>query len=709
LRGREIKLFKKFIISVFLIVFVFANVFAVSAAAIDSFLHSDSIGGVSTSIAAREMYTVSKTLTAATLGIDESLQGITDICCGNDGIVYILCGESSRLIVLNSDYTFNKELSIVNTNGEVDFTGARGIFVDKDNNIYIADSQNARVLVCGQDGIVKNTWNIPDSSLIPEDFVYSPVSVSMDPEGYTYILSLGSFYGALSYDPEGEFLGFYGANRVNATGLDTISALWNRLTKNDEKRAASVKTMPYSFTDLVIDDEGFMITCTGQIKNKTGKGQIRKLSPNGQDILNKRLSNGDSIVSSSVNFLENGNNKRQGDQNFCSLAVDSEGFIYGLEDRYGLIYVYDKDCNLVNGFGGGMQRGIQAGTFHTPVSLAVNGTSVIVADKYNCSVTVFEITSYGKVLREAHTMYINGDYTDAEACWKEVLASDRGNQVAYRGLAMASYSRGDYKTSLNYAKSGLDYTVYDLAWQALIKEFISQNFALLVVGAAIVVVGIVVAIIIVKRKKKEFITNNKLKTVLSVPFHPFNSFEEVKYKNRGSLITAVVLLFLLYIGFVLKSTASGFLYLQVSPQNFNMLYTMAQTIGLVLLWSVSNWLVCSMFSGKGRFKDVFIVTVYSLIPMIVYIYISVILSHFLPLSGVEFLGSFQTVIWIYTFFLLSIGLMTVHEYDFFKLMLTSVVVLFLMLMIIFILFMFYMFMGQVVDFVYSIYDEIAFR
>jgi len=702
-------LLKKIIVSIFLIVFVFTNLFSVSAAVTDSFIRNDSLGGQSKSVPAREMYTVSKTLTAASLGIEQSMQGITDVYCANDGTVYILCGDNSRLIVLNKDYTFNKELKITDENGEVDFTGARGVYIDKDNNIYIADSQNARVLVCGKDGIVKKVWTLPDSPLIPEDFVYSPVSVAIDAEGYIYILSLGSFYGALSYKPDGTFIGFYGANRVNATALDTISAIWDRLTKNDEKRAASVKSMPYSFVDLAIDNEGYMITCTGQIKNKTGKGQIRKISPTGQDILYKRLTTGSSVSSSSVNFLENKMNPRQGEQNFCSLAVDADGFVYALEDKYGLIYVYDKDCNLVNGFGGGMQNGIQKGTFHTAVSLAVNGTSVIVADKYNCSVTVFEITDYGKLLREAHTMYIKGNYIEAESLWKEVLKNDRSNQAAYRGLAMASYSRGDYDTALEYAKSGLDYTVYDLAWQAQIKNFIEDYFILIIIVVLLVLVGIVALFVLKKRKKTEIIKNIKVKTALSVTFHPFRSFEEIKYKNRGSLITAVVLLFLLYIGFVLKATASGFLYLEVSPQNFNMLYTLAQTIGLVLLWSIANWLVCSMFNGKGRLKEVFISTVYSLIPLIVYIYVYVILSHFLPLAGVGFLNSIMTVIWIYTFFLLSVALMTVHEYDFFKLMLTSIVVLFLMIIILFILFLFYMLFGQVIDFVYGIYDEIAFR
>lgn len=681
----------------------------VSATPTDSFVHTDSIGGETTAVAAREMYSVSKVITAATLGIEESIQGITDICCANDGTVYVLCGDNSRLIVLNKDYTFNREFTIYKDNVEVNFTGAQGVFVDKKNNVYIADSQNARVLVCDQDGVVKDEWNKPESDLIPEDFVYTPVSVSRDEKGYSYVLSLGSFYGALAYNPKGEFMGFYGANKVKGTALDAIKTIWEKLTKNDDKRAASIKSMPYSFIDLTLDNQGYMITCTGQIEEKTGVGQIRKISPDGQDILYKSTTSGKSVSSSSVNFLESKMNPRQGEQNFCSIAVDDDGFLYALEDRYGLIYVYDKECNLVCGFGGGMQNGIQQGTFHTPVAIAVNNLSVIVADQYNCSITVFNISEYGKLLRQAHILYNKGDYTEAEASWKEVLANDRGNQAAYRGLAMASYSRGDYDEAMNYAKSGMDYTVYDLAKQEKTKESVANSFILIIICAVILIGLIIFIMVYFKKKNKKLVINEKVKTMLSVTFHPFQSFDEVRYKNKGSLIGAVVLLVLLYIGFALKATATGFLFLESSPKNFNVFLKLAQTVGLVLLWTISNWLVCSMFSGKGKLKDIFIATVYSLIPLIVYTFLSVVLSHVLPLSGAEFLSTFQTIIWIYTFFLLSIAMMTVHEYDFFKFLLTGIGVVFLMLMIVFILFMFYMLFGQVVDFVSSLYDEVACR
>lgn len=128
-------MFKKIIVSVLLLCFVFAGTVTASASVTDSFIRNDTVGG-QTTVSAREMYTVSKTVTAASLGIEEALQGLTDIYCAKDGTVYVLCGEKSRLVVLNGDYTFNRELDITDEGGSVDFTGAAGVFVDKNNNIY---------------------------------------------------------------------------------------------------------------------------------------------------------------------------------------------------------------------------------------------------------------------------------------------------------------------------------------------------------------------------------------------------------------------------------------------------------------------------------------------------------------------------------------------------------------------------------------------
>lgn len=163
-------------------------------------------------------------------------------------------------------------------------------------------------------------------------------------------------------------------------------------------------------------------------------------------------------------------------QDIVSLDVDPQGYMFALDRTYGFIYLYDRECNLINGFGGGTGSGGQLGTFQTPSAIAVHGDRLLVADTSLSSLTVFERTSYGKALMEAQSLYIDGEYTQAGPLWQEVLSLDRGSQLACRGLAMCSYMEGRYEEAMAYAETGLDYTVYDLAWKEVLNRFIAGNF-----------------------------------------------------------------------------------------------------------------------------------------------------------------------------------------------------------------------------------------
>lgn len=115
------------------------------------------------------------------------------------------------------------------------------------------------------------------------------------------------------------------------------------------------------------------------------------------------------------------------------------------------------------------------------------------------------------------------------------------------------------------------------------------------------------------------------------------------------------------------------------------------------------------FSGIGKLKEIFIVTAYSLIPMTVFIFLRVIMSHFMSMSGLAFLNGLQAVLVIYTFFLLSIGIMTVQEYNFFKFSGTGILTVFGMIMVVFVLFMVIILLQQSWNFVYSLIIEVAYR
>lgn len=679
-----------------------------------SFTHVDQADGKTESVMSAEMYTSSMVLNSATIGLDDVVPDMVDLCCGPDGKVYILVGTASRIIVLNNDYTLDRYMGLVNSEGQEEFfSNPKGIYVDADNNIYVCDTFNSRVLCADQSGKVFKTWGTPDTKLLPDKFLFQPSRIIKDSRGYVYILSLGTYYGALSYSPEGEFKGFYGANTVKASALDTISFIWDKLTKNDAKKATSLKTLPSAFVDLALDSKEYMVTCTNRTEaDNNGTGQIRKLSPGGQDILYKRDTRGASTTSSSVNFLEEKVIKKFGvskPQSIVSIDVTKDDYIYALDSMHGLVYIYDNECNMVGGFGGGFDRAKQLGIFDAAKALSIHGDDCLVLDYDNKAITVFTCTEYGKLIMEAQKYHIKGEYDKAYPLWQKVVKMNSNCQLAYRGMAIACYTNGEYEKALEYSKIGLDYTTYDLAWKVVFSKRVSDNFALIFSVVLLAVVGLIVFAVVKKKKGIVLIKNKKIKLAFATVTHPFSSFEEIRYKNMGSLLIAFVLLILYYIANVLNQTVSGFLFMHSDPRTYNTLYTILSTAGLIVLWSFANWLVACLSAGKGRLKDVFIASCYCTIPLTVYTFIRVILSQFLSLSGLSVMDGIGTAVTIFTVFILCVAIMQVHEFDFFKFLSTTIVTILLMILIISVVLLVGVLLQQVGEFISKLYNEAIFR
>ena len=183
-----------------------------------------------TAISAKAAYEPQTVLTAARLGID-SFAEINDVCTDKAGNIYVLDGKSSRIVILNPDYTVKRIITEVITETEkLKFEKAKGIFVDTKGKIYIADTEHARVIVCSENGEYVDVITLPDSKLIPDGFNYRPIKIAVDSNDYVYVLSDGSYHGAILYSPKGKFFGFYGANSVEGSVMTVIQNLWEKLT-----------------------------------------------------------------------------------------------------------------------------------------------------------------------------------------------------------------------------------------------------------------------------------------------------------------------------------------------------------------------------------------------------------------------------------------------------------------------------------------------
>lgn len=624
----------------------------------NSYSYWYSTGSAYKAVYNKPLYEVERTLNYIDMGLSNQFTEITDIISGDNGKTYILDGGASETVVLDENYKVSSHFKGVKHNEEeINYKGAQGIFVDTEGYIYISDTDNARVLIVDEQGNLIKKVLLPESRLIPTNFSFKPIKTAVDSRGYMYVLSDGSYYGAILYSPLGEFLGFYGANKVKNTVSQVLVNLWNKLVMNDEKRSAMATTLPYQFTDLYIDDSDFVFTATGNTaikKNEIQTGQIKKLSPGGTNVL---------LNSESIDYSDGSGTFNQ---DILGLSVSDDGYIYALDSAYGHIFVYDQNSMCLGVFGCGSKEGKQDGSFTTPVAITLNKDKVIVADSTLHTLTVFGITDYGTLIKKAQTLTNDGDYAGAEPFWKQALIEDKNNQLIYRGLAKANYEKEQYDEALSYAKTGFDRETYALAFEQLRNKFIENNFVLMLIGV-IVIIALTVFLLKIKKKRNITLFNEKYHIAFSVMRHPGDAFDAIKRREKGSVLIATLFLILYFITYVMQYTHGGFCYVAFDASNFNSLFFLIRSAGLVLLFSICFWAVSTLSSGRGKLHEIYTVVCYCLQPMIIYNVVWIILSNIMLPSEIAFLNIAGSVVTLYAAFLIIRGLMIINDYEFGKL------------------------------------------
>lgn len=631
-------------------------------------------------------------------------ESLSDVFVDENGITYLLDSGKGVLYLLDAEYHPAGVIDQAVLEGSaISFAGAKGVFAADREHIYLADTQNGRVLLMNGQGQVQRVLTRPDSGLIPEDFLFHPSKLALDGRGYLYVLSDGSYYGALIFDPEGDFGGFYGSNKVYGPTIGILDRLNDRLFSNNEKRSGQMRKLPYQFTDLTVDRDGYIYTTTGRTGTTTQTGQIKRLNAAGTNIL----------VNSDVNFADDGLltllNQPQA-QDLLSLDVDADGFIYAVDSVFGRVFVYDVESNLLTAFGGGLSEGTQLGTFQQPVAIAATGRDVLVADSTRKALTVFRVNAYGQTVRDCQRLTLKGRYEEAKPGWESVLQQDRANQLAYQALAQAAIIEADYDTAMRYAEIADNRELYSQAFQYVRDRYVRQNFIWLFPVALLVVCGLAAWLIYTTKRQLVLVRNATLRELGGAAVHPFRVFGDMKEKGRtGSPILCGILIVAYYIVSVLGETASGFLFSDYDAATFNSLLVLARTVGLVLLWVVVNWLVASLFEGKGRFMDILTVTAYSLLPLIVTQLAALPLSHGMLLEEATFLRLLQTVGLLYTLLLLAIGTMIMHDFSLWKFVWTSLLTLLGIGIIVFVLFMVGILLQQGYGFVLTLFSEAVYR
>jgi hypothetical protein len=128
-----------------------------------------------------------------------------------------------------------------------------------------------------------------------------------------------------------------------------------------------------------------------------------------------------------------------------------------------------------------------------------------------------------------------------------------------------------------------------------------------------------------------------------------------------------------------------------------------------MLWVTANWCTTTLFEGEGSFKDVYIATCYSLVPLPLLIIPSVMISNVLTITELEMVTMIQAFAFIWLRMLVFFGMMVTHDYSLGKNVITSIVSIVGVAFIIFLAGLFSALVAKVFTFFYNIYIELSYR
>ncbi|MBE7065592.1 MAG: hypothetical protein E7384_07285 [Ruminococcaceae bacterium] len=635
-----------------------------------------------------------------------------DLFIGDDGKIYIADAGNNRIVVLKKnaqgEYIFDFQITGSDDDGSK-LKEPRCVFVDKDGEILVADYGNKRLISFNKYGNFKYLYPTPSSDLLQEDFNYHPYKVAKDTKGYIYVCSVGDSNGILMLSGDGEFRNYYGTNDVTLTLWESIARLlWSR-----EDRLGTVVTLPYTFNNIFVSDDGYVYATTTGSANS----QLRKINAAGKDVLY-----------AGYDFSDKGVTAGTGLQTFVDVSVDADNNMFIIDSVYGRIYEYDADGRLLFAFGA---NGVGRGQFSMPASLAIaDDGQLLVLDSQRGVINVFAPTKFADLVHQANRNYFAGIYTSEQNpenpednsfdLWNQVIKEDSFYRLALQSMGKVLWREERYDESIEFYYDAEDAALASEAYEEIRTEFLKEHLSLIVTILAILVVIFFIykAIMSIYRKKHPADPNSKnalvrfgnyVKGICRVTIHPVDGFEDIRYEGKGFYFDAFMIMIVYVITTCLAKVCTSFIYRNGEPLEFI-------EWGSVLLWAVLPWVVVSVVNygvttimyGEGRLRDVIIGGAYCHLPMIFISLPLAILSNILTLNEQALYSLAQIISYAWVVILVFFCIKGVHGFNPLKALLVFVLTGLGVIAVVFLYLIVYGLAQQFIEFVIQFVKELSY-
>lgn len=402
-----------------------------------------------------------------------NLAGPQDLNTDENGDVYIADTNNNRIVVTDRDFNLIKVIEEFDNQGKKEnFAAPNGVYVSSNGNLYIADTNNMRVVELDAEGELVQIIENPKSDVLEEGYVFRPMKVAVDYADRVYVIAQNQFEGIMAFNETGEFLGFTGTINVQITPWEIF---WRRFSTK-EQRARQQLFIPTEFTGMEIDGDGFVYAT-----NVDGEGRqsVRRLNPGGEDVIQKK----EGGLSGDLDWRLAGT--YSGPSRIVDVVVRNQGIYSILDSVRGRIFTYDHEGNLLYIFGG---LGSQEGTFTGPVAIDTIGDEILVLDATRNLINRFKATQYGSLINQAVGLRYDGDEVQAVECWREVLKLDSNFELAYVGIGKSYLAAGQNKEAMECFRIGKSRQYYSIAYKRYRNELLKENMGTILTTLIVLII-----------------------------------------------------------------------------------------------------------------------------------------------------------------------------------------------------------------------------
>ena len=207
----------------------------------------------------------------------------------------------------------------------------------------------------------------------------------------------------------------------------------------------------------------------------------------------------------------------------------------------------------------------------------------------------------------------------------------------------------------------------------------------------------------------KFLVDDCLKFPAYILAHPLKGFEEFKRYKRGKMSVALIFMVLMIFFNILKFQYNGFIVNKNNIKDLNSINEIAYIVGAVLVITVANWSVTTLFDGKGNMKYIFMMVCYCLYPLIWSAALGILFSNILAKDEMAIYYLIVGLGIALTCYMFFFGIISIHEYGLGQCLLTILFTAVAAFIIIFACLLFFDLFQRVYGFIYTIYREITIR